>query len=577
LKDALRRIDGRGYKAYKEIHGRYRFDDFDLVIDHVQGDPFADPSRIMIVVASEAAGFPPDTYEERSRRTALEDYLTRSFNAKIRRFVKGRRGTGRSGAVSIDMPGQEILERTSCFVRAGEVEVRCKAGLPAAGRRILGLEAAEMFFKEIPAVARESLFYQSHDPGLLTHHLDVNEDQDVLRRLISEQGYVAFIADGSLLPRLSGVDDRPLASQRGARVVALRSPDSLRKTFRLPHAGEVRGMALPEGVTLIIGGGFHGKSTLLRALERCVYNHIPGDGRDVAVTRADAVKIRSEDGRSVAGVDIRPFIDNLPFGTDTGDFSTTNASGSTSQATNIMEALEIGSRLLLIDEDTSATNFMLRDERMQALVTKGKEPITPFIDKVKLLHRDLGVSTVLVMGGSGDYFDVTDRVIMMDSYVPADVTDEAAAIVAGNRSARRAEGGERFGRITPRVPKRSSFDPSRGRREVKIDAKGLGSILFGRLSIDLAAVEQLVNISQTRAIGDIIQYYAIHHAGKEYPLREGLQLIMEEIALGGLDILSGFKRGDYALPRIFEVAAAVNRMRSLSVEQVGGHTEKDEG
>jgi len=569
LKSILQRIDGRGYKAYKDIRGNYSFPDFELYIDHVQGDPYAAPSRVRVVLRHNVAQFPPHTYENRSRRTALEDFLTRAFSSSIRRYVAGRRGTGKSGLVSIDTPHQEILERTSCFVRDGDVEVRFRVGLPATGRRILGREAGEIFFQEIPEVVRDSLRYENLNERALKQHLDSNEDQDALRGMITERGLVAFIADGSILPRRSGVDDRPLSMKRGATVISFRSPDSMKVTLQLPHAGTVEGMGIPEGITLIVGGGFHGKSTVLRALERGVYNHIPGDGRELVVTRGDAVKIRSEDGRSIAGVDIRPFISNLPFRIDTASFTTENASGSTSQAANIMEALEVGSRVLLIDEDTSATNFMIRDERMQALVAKEKEPITPFLDKVSQMFRNLGVSTILVMGGSGDYFDVSDKVVMMDSYEPKDVTGEVSGIVSTDRTGRRMEGGELFGDVTERVPLRESFNPSRGRRDVKIDAKGLKAILFGTHSIDLSAVEQLVHISQTRAIGDIIHYYSLHHAGREYPLKEGLEKVMREIDRDGMDILSDYKEGDYARPRIFEVAAAVNRMRSLRVRKRG--------
>ncbi len=567
LKSILQRIDGRGYKAYKDIRGNYSFPDFELYIDHVQGDPYAAPSRVRVVLHRHVAQFPSHTYENRSRRTALEDFLTRSFSSSIRRCVVGRRGTGKSGLVFIDTPHQEILERTSCFVCDGDVEVRFRVGLPAAGRRILGREAGEIFFREIPEVVRDSLRYENLNEKALRRHLDSNEDQDALRGIITERGLVAFIADGSILPRRSGVDDRSLSMKRGATVIPFRSPDSMKMTLQLPHAGAVEGMGIPEGITLIVGGGFHGKSTVLRALERGVYNHIPGDGRELVVTRGDAVKIRSEDGRSIAGVDIRPFISNLPFRIDTAHFTTENASGSTSQAANIMEALEVGSRVLLIDEDTSATNFMIRDERMQALVAKEKEPITPFLDKVSQMFRELGVSTILVMGGSGDYFEVSDKVIMMDSYEPKDVTGEVSGIVSTDRTGRRMEGGELFGDVTERIPLRESFNPSRGRRDVKIDAKGLKAILFGTHSIDLSAVEQLVHISQTRAIGDIIHYYSLHHAGREYPLKEGLEKVMREIDRGGMDILSDYKEGDYARPRIFEVAAAVNRMRSLRVRK----------
>lgn len=477
-------------------------------------------------------------------------------------------GTGTGGIITVDAPNQEILERSSCFVSESGVEIRFRVGLPAAGRRILGREAERIFFDEVPGIVGQSLRYEYLDASKLERHLNGNEDQDAARGLLAQRGLVAFVAEGSVLPRRSGIDDRPLERKPGVTVVTFRSPESMTVTVQLPHAGAVGGMGIPEGVTLIVGGGFHGKSTLLHALERGVYNHVPGDGRELVVTRGDAVKIRSEDGRSVTGVDIRPFISNLPFGTDTERFTTENASGSTSQAANIIEALEVGCRLLLIDEDTSATNFMVRDERMQALVTKDKEPITPFIDKVKLLHDGLGVSTILVMGGSGDYFDVADNVIMMDSYEPRNVTGEVVEIITKNESARKMEGGDAFEPISSRIPLRESFDPSRGRREVKIDAKGLTRILFGRSAIDLSAVEQLINVSQTRAIGDIIQYYSVHHAGGEYPLRVGLEKVMEEIDRRGLDILSRYKEGDYARPRVFEVAAAVNRMRSLRVKKL---------
>jgi predicted ABC-class ATPase len=566
LRRKLNKIDGRGYRAYKDIRGQYDFEDFRLSIDYVQGDPFASPSSVSVLVRREEADFPHSHYDNQFRRAGLEDYLTRAFASAIGRVVTGKRGSGKSGAIFIDRPGQEILERTSCFVRDGSVELRFKVGLPAAGRRVLGKQAGAMFFDEIPSLVRSSMYYRSLNEKSLSVHIESNEDQSVLRNRLEELRLIAFIADGSVLPRRSGIDDRPLLDDGNRKVVPFRSPDSMRVSISLPHSGEVQGMGIKEGINLIVGGGFHGKSTLLRAIERGVYNHIPGDGRELVVARMDAVKIRSENGRSTVGVDIRPFIQNLPFGTDTSGFTSENASGSTSQAANIMEALEMGSRFLLIDEDTSATNFMIRDERMQSLVPKDKEPITPFLDKVSLLKDDLDVSTILVMGGSGDYFEVADCVIMMDSYTPVDVTDVAKTIVSSRASGRVREGGKKFGRITCRTPSPNSFDPMRGRKKrVKIKARGLKSIQFGRDSIDLSSLEQLVDISQTRAIGDMIFYYSTEYAGK-YSLKEGLEMMMKEIDRGGMDLISRFKEGDYAKPRIFEVAAAINRMRALRLK-----------
>jgi predicted ABC-class ATPase len=314
-----------------------------------------------------------------------------------------------------------------------------------------------------------------------------------------------------------------------------------------------------------VGGGFHGKSTLLHALERGVYAHIPGDGREYVATVPEACKIRAEDGRRIERVNITPFISNLPFGKDTAQFCTDNASGSTSQAANIVEAVEIGASLLLIDEDTSATNFMIRDERMQELVAKDKEPITPFVDKVRQLYHDYGVSTILVMGGSGDYFDVADTVIMMDAYRPRDVTRRSYEIIHKHKAVRQHEGGSHFGPVAERTPLATSFDASRGRRDVKIDVKGLHTLIYGTTTIDLSGLEQLVDASQTRAIGDIILYFSRHYAGQKFTLRQGLERLFADIQQHGLDLLSPRKPGNYAMPRMFEVAAAINRLRTLRI------------
>jgi predicted ABC-class ATPase len=328
-------------------------------------------------------------------------------------------------------------------------------------------------------------------------------------------------------------------------------------------------MGIPAGVTLIVGGGYHGKSTLLRAVERGVYNHIPGDGREWVITIPEAVKIRAEDGRRIEKVDISPFIQNLPFGIDTTSFSTEEASGSTSQAANIIEALEMGARLLLIDEDTSATNFMVRDVRMQQLVHKEKEPITPFLDKVRQLYEELGVSSLLVVGGSGDYLDVADTVIMMDEYRPREVTAQAKEICRQYPTMRRPEGGGSFGTIRNRVPLPESFQPLRGGK-TKVEAKGLHTIVFGRENILLQHVEQLVDPSQTRAIAAAILYVARKYAGK-LTLREAIEQVIRDIDRHGLDILSlrPYPAGDYARFRPLELAAAINRLRTLKVSPEG--------
>lgn len=563
LRKTLKRIDKKGYKAYKNIEGVYDFGEYILFVDHVQGDPFAFPSRVRVKVPQQVAGFPQDTYQTKSREIALRDFLTRKFFEAIKKISKGKRGTGKSGLIEIERCGQEILERTSVFVNERWVEARFLMGLPAFGRTISGKDAEEMFFGELPRIIKASLLFKNLESNFLYQHIETAEDADFLRESLRKLGLVGFIAEGAILPRRSGVDPRPLS---GKKVVPFRSPPSLRVEIELPNRGKISGMGISQGVTLIVGGGHHGKSTLLRALELGIYNHIPQDGREFVVADPFTVKIRAEDGRRIEKVNISPFISNLPFGQDTRAFSTQDASGSTSQAANIMEALEVGAKVLLIDEDTSATNFMIRDHRMQKLVPKDKEPITPFIDKVRRLYEDLGVSTLLVMGGSGDYFEVTDRVICMVEYRPYDLTRKARSISKKYKSERKFEGGESFGEVTPRIPLRSSFDSRKGKKEVKISPKGLFSLSFGTHLIDLGVVEQLVDIGQTRAIGDAI-YYGTRYMDGKRTLREVVEKVLEDIEKKGLDVLSPRPVGDYAGFRGIELASAINRLRTLRVKQ----------
>ncbi len=556
----LLQLDGSSYNAYKEIKGSYSFPDFTLIIEHVQGDPFASPSKLIVRVPQSVAQFPAHLYQSQSRNVALRDYLTRQFDL-VAQQLSSYRGTGKSGLISIVRVGQEILDRTSAFIDNQEIEIRFLVGLPARGRTVLGRQAAEMLSQDIPAIVEQALKYASLNAEQIQQHVETAEDADCLRQQLTDKGLVAFIANGAILPRRSGVDYRPLLDA----VIAFQSPQSLEVELTCPNQGRVKGMGIPQGITLIVGGGYHGKSTLLRAIELGVYNHIPRDGRELVITNPTAVKIRAENGRSIAGVDISPFINQLPQGRSTRNFSTTNASGSTSQAANIIEALEAGAKVLLIDEDTAATNFMIRDRRMQQLIAKEKEPITPFIDKVRQLNSDYGVSTILVMGGSGDYFDVADTVIAMENFQPQDVTSQAKVIAQENLNQRVSEGGQNFGEITPRIPSSESIDPSRGRRAVKLRVRDVDEVAFGTEVIDLAAVEQIVETGQLRAIASAIVYAKANYLDRKKTIPEILDIVIADISSQGLDILTEFPQGDLALFRRFELAAVLNRLPTLSV------------
>jgi predicted ABC-class ATPase len=553
LRSTLDRIDRKGYGAYKDLQGSYDLREFDLFVDRVQRDPFAPPS--LVRVRTKDNRFEPVLFENPVRRVAFEDFLTRQVETALRHAVKGNRGSGGSGRIEIQCASQVVLPRTSVVVESNFVEARMGVGLPARGRTVDARAAQTMLLEELPQVVREALTPAGMDPEAAHLHVEVVEDADHLRKRLPALGLVAFVADGAMLPRESGASDRPL--REGA--VSFESPEEFRVTVELPNRGEISGMGIPEGVTLVAGGGFHGKSTLLSALSLGVYNHVPGDGRELVVARADAVKIRAEDGRSVAGVDISGMIGELPGGRPTTSFSTTNASGSTSQAANIAEAVEIGTSLLLVDEDTSATNFMIRDERMRELVRK--EPISPFIDLVRPLHDSLGVSTVVVVGGVGDYLDVADHVILMEDYEPRDATNRARE-VRERFPARVPPKSGAASRPRGRRVRASSIDLRRGRRETA-RGRGLYTIELGRERVDLSYLEQLAEAGQTEAIARSIGEFAAGNASRE--VAEVVNGALGSIRESGLDSLGNFRGhpGELGLPRPQEVAAAINRIRSL--------------
>ncbi|WP_085523673.1 ABC-ATPase domain-containing protein [Tuberibacillus sp. Marseille-P3662] len=564
LKSTLKRIDGKGYKAYKDIQGNYRFPDYQLAIDYVQGDPFASPSKFRVIIPRETSAFGDEATATKSRKVASEDDITRFIDRAIKKESGSIKGSGKSGLLTIDVPGQEVIERTAVTLTPKSIIVCLSVGLPAQGRRVLGQQAEKIFLTLLPNVIRQSvLSIQASEVDRVTKLAD---QQQAIRQYMQDHSYITFVADGAILPRASGVNDRPL--QKG-KVVPFESPESMKVSIDIPYRDKpLTGMAIPKGISLIVGGGFHGKSTLLEALQKSVYDHIEGDGREFVCTDPTAVKIRAEDGRSVEKVDISPFINDLPYDKDTASFTSEDASGSTSQAANIIEALEAGTETILIDEDTSATNFMIRDARMQALVAKATEPITPFIDKVTQLYADYGVSTILVMGGAGDYFDVADQVIQMDKYVPYDVTDQAKSIAKDIVYQRQSEGGSGFGDIQARTPTEKSVAMLNDRKN-KVKTRSKYTIQLGKTTIALSHVEQIVEDSQTRMIAEILSSVAKEQTFKQNrTLSEWLDQVEEAMDDKGLDTFGAYKGhpGELARPRRFEIAASLNRLRTLEIK-----------
>ena len=561
LRSLLNRIDHRGYPAYKDTRGAYQFPGYILSIDHVQGDPFASPSKVSVRAAGRTAGFPKELYQEDYQRIALQDELTRQYGRQAEQFAFKAKGSGKSGLISVSRCSQEVLERTACRIdpKSGDIVLRMEIGFPANGRTINARELEKILFDFVPECVKHSLFYKNMDAKRLRAIADLAEDQHHIREMLPKMGLCAFVANGSVLPRESGISSRPM---KGG--VKFQSPKELEVTMELPRKGKITGMGIRKGITLIVGGGYHGKSTLLKALELGVYDHIAGDGREYVITDNTAVKLRAEDGRSIQKTDISMFINDLPNGKDTVGFCTEDASGSTSQAANVVESIEAGTSLLLIDEDTSATNFMIRDELMQRVIHRDMEPITPFIERIRELYDDYGISTVIVAGSSGAYFHVADTIIQMDRYVPKDITAYAK------------KEAESYPAVSgPETPaKRPDFHrcprAGKGFREndrIKIKTMGREAVMINKETIDLRYVEQITDSEQVTALGYCMRYAQKHIMDGRKDLRQIVDELEQVIEKGTLAALceSSSSISCMAMPRRQEIFACFDRYRSLKM------------
>lgn len=560
LRELLTRIDHKGYPAYKDTRGSYQFEGYVLSIDHVQGDPFAAPSKVSIHVPEKTAGFPSDLYEEKHKRIALQDYLLRKFARESETFNFKAKGSGKSGMMSVSRCGQEILERTACELKQdGTLIIRMEIGFPANGRTINSRELIKILFEFLPGCVKKSLYYSSLNKKDVQKNAELAEDQQFIREQLPKLGLAAFVANGSILPRESGISNRPMK-----QAIAFQSPKSMELSLELPNYGKITGMGIRQGITLIVGGGYHGKSTLLKALELGVYNHISGDGREYVITNHTAVKIRAEDGRSIKQSDISMFINNLPNGKDTVHFCTQDASGSTSQAANVIEAMEAGTSLMLIDEDTSATNFMIRDELMQRVVNRDSEPITPFIDRVQELFTQYHISTILVAGSSGSYFHKADCILQMDHYLPKDITEfakqEAAAFPIPNDPVKPCTAPS-FHRIV-----KSDFNFKKNDR-IKLKTQGRDSVLINKETIDLRYVEQLADSEQLSSLGILVKYAQLHIFDGKKTLSEAVEELCRMLDKKGLPAVceGSYVPCGYAVPRKQEIFACLNRYRSLVI------------
>ncbi len=561
LRQLLMNIDRKGYPAYKGTKGSYRFGSYTLSIDHVQGDPFAAPSKLHVEVSGKTAGFPQRLYDEKHKRIALQDHLTRNFSKQTAEYSFQAKGSGKSGILSVTRCGQEILERSACTVDGadGSVTVRFEAGFPANGRTINARELIKILFDFLPRCVEKALIYRNLNAGQTEKVMELAQDREYIRSRLEPMGLVAFVADGSILPRESGVSQRPMKN-----AVEFRSPASMQVEMDLPYKGKITGMGVRKGITLIVGGGYHGKSTLLKALEMGVYPHIAGDGREYVLTDEASVKIRAEDGRSIKKTDISMFINDLPNRKDTKAFSTEDASGSTSQAANVVEAMEAGARALLIDEDTSATNFMVRDELMQRVIHRDMEPITPFIERMRDLYEAHEISTILVAGSSGAYFQVSDCIVQMDRYIPKEITALAKEAAASYPALSLPEGKA----DVPGYARRPGKNPGivhKGR--IKIKTMGKDGVQLNHETIDLRYVEQLCDSEQLAFLGHVVKYMEESLLDGKKTVRQLVEQVLSDFEKKGFAAVcdGGYLPGNLALPRKQEIYACVNRYRGLKL------------
>ncbi|PNH99418.1 ABC-ATPase domain-containing protein [Vibrio diazotrophicus] len=536
----LKKLEKQNYRAYQQIKGEYDFGDYNLYIDYVQSDPFASASRLRATRAWSLTGLAWLKDKSPAYQMAARDFIARSFAE----FAK------QENSVTIHITGQTVMDSTAVLFTEHGIELRFRMSLPAEGRDILAKKALNTLTFHMPKFIRKATNARELDIEALTHHCETIEDQEALRSQLDEKNLVAFVANGSVLPRIAGNCDLPMKD-----AIAFQSPKELETILLAPNKGEVRGMGIPKGITLIVGGGFHGKSTLLTAIERSIYNHIQGDGREGIVADVNAMKIRAEDGRCVHNLNLSNYINHLPLGRDTRDFSTQDASGSTSQAAWLQESIEAGASTLLIDEDTSATNFMIRDERMQALVSKGDEPITPLVDRIGQLRDEMGISSLVVMGGSGDYLDVADTVIQMHDFQAIDVTEKAQQVIALHPTERKNECETPLENIAPRSLNCMALQTILAEGKFRVSAKGTDSLRFGKEFTDLSALEQIESPSEINAIGWLWFQLAQSPGWSKNPAKDFAAFLNDNWHENMPN------HGDLAKPRILDAMAALNRMR----------------
>ena len=555
LYQKIRSLDGKPYGTYKNLATReWDFGDFVLEFIHVQGDPYAPASRVLLRAKLATLGYAPEWGSDFEHRLSLSDFLYR----RLGRMVQ-ERYPGKDAAVVFDTAGPEMLVRNSLWIDNGEIRACLQVRLPGEGRKIQAELAAEILTMVMPDLVAAGLYYtQGDEPAMQRHYRVLAERREILAQL-DGRGLCAFVPDGAVLPRASGLSEMPL---EGA--VPFAAPAELAVTLNA-CGREIRGMGIPKGITVITGGAFHGKSTLLQALVRAVYPHVPGDGREGIVVDDTALRVGVEDGRSVRGTDLSMFVRDLPGGISTKDFSTLSASGSTSEAANLLEAMEAGARTFLIDEDSSAVNFLIRDVRVRKLLGDEREPLIPLTDRIRSL-ASAGMNFILVAGACGDYLDLADNIIVMANY--------KAECAKSTVSSWKAEG--LIGSTVNARPFAAYMQPlqkhvrpaSAVERQVKVKLAGDSLLQIGFLVADTSRLVTLVDKQQRLGAGfmllNMLQNAASNTAEGSAPASDSVAGVAQKLCdvvcnVGFRNLPQGMSR-EMSLPRAVDIACVAFRL-----------------
>lgn len=538
LKSLIQNIGEKTPKFYKSIEGSYLFNSFILFIDYVHEKPNDPTGLFRIKIDQENAQFPKNTFSNRRREIALRDFLSRTFYHAVTEFSSDE-------FISFEYPGQEIIERTSVFVDSSFVEVRFNVTLRSDQGTPGSDDLEDFLFVQLPQIVDSSLIFGHIDKEALYKHIETSEDADFLRNELENLRLIAFIAEDSMLPRFPENSQLPLNES-----IPFRSPYNLKMDVELPNKGQISGMGIPRGITYITGDKHQGKSSLLNAIQMGIYNHIPGDGREFVVSNPNSVKVRSEEGRSVNNVDISAF---LPALEDANSYSTDFADNITSEAANIIESIEIGADVLLLDEDTSAPGFLFNNQEKFDIHSQEGVSLIPYLNKVKSLFREYMISTILVTEDPKGSYQAADFVIRMKDKKAHDITSE---VQEGEES--ESNGG--FGFIHERIP---FFEHDTNMKNS--DTGSLENIAC--LPEDyMNLVEQIVSVSQLKSIEKAVEYSMKYMDGKR-TLRQVTSLLMLDIGRAGLDILGSNLSGSFTEFRKIELVSVLNRLKSLKVIQ----------